>query len=109
MKLQLAVLGSFDHLHVERIEAVDAQRLDDGLLRTEARSEVLLGRILSLAVRDLARVEQLTREFLGALEALPQPLGLHEIDTNEGRGHLRIMEEAVEKSDLSVGFYGRLS
>ena len=71
------------NLNFEWIPSIDPKRLNDRLLRREARGEMLIRLVLMPAVLELSWKEQLPVEPFGALKSRPQTTGLDQIKPDQ--------------------------
>jgi hypothetical protein len=81
MQCERAVLSALEHLDLKWLPAIDAQRLDDRLLRAEPSCQVLEWLSLRVAVLKLPGKEQRLTQIRRTVKALPQTGGLKKIDT----------------------------
>ncbi len=83
MEAKFGLFTASEDFDLQWVEAVDAKRLDDSLLRSEACGEMLCWLGLLSAVLELAREKEFLLEPKGALKALPQPFRVDEIDPDQ--------------------------
>jgi len=82
---QLGRTVAAQQLDVARIEAVYRQSLDHGLLRAEARREMLLWERLGIAVGQLGLGEELIAQARMVIQTPLEARRLHEVDPDQWR------------------------